>query len=135
MSGVGSSGNPADDGLDHGTTDLPVLDWEGLQRRMGPFGDLADRVLAVSRRQLGELAQQIATQIQSGDPRVKDAIHTLKGVCLNIGAARSSRLMECLETFLEAGLQDAFQEGAQRIPLEIQAVDQEIAKGIPWRSS
>lgn len=130
---VGGASAPEPDGIpSFAGDDLAVVDWDSLRRRMAGFGDLAKRVVAVSRSQFPGFVRSIREQLDAGDPTVSRTIHGLKGICLNIEARRVALLLERLEQLAEEGAFDQARWLAGLLPAELEELDQAMSKGIPW---
>jgi PAS domain S-box-containing protein len=73
------------------------IDWNELDRRMLGNSELRQKVLSLSLAQLDQKSQEIQTLAIEKRPEVAAAIHSLKGICLNIEARECVSILLAME--------------------------------------
>ena len=98
-----------------------LLDWRGALQRLDGDAELLLELAALFLHDGPQLWQELGAALAAGDlPRSTRAVHSLKGVLVNFGAARAVALAEQLSAALHAG--QPWQLAAGRLEPALQQV-------------
>lgn len=113
---------------------LPCVDWDSLDRRTAGFGDLLYQILSLSRQQFGHCVSSILDTLSLSNPRSQQAIHSLKGICLNIEARRASVFLAEMESMARQGLFHDALDLVPRLVRELSELELEIESRLETRT-
>ena len=128
---VAEAASPApEDGVDDSASDrLALLDQSILQELGGAGSDLVERVGRLFVEHVPGALKAIEESAGGGDATaLADAVHALKSMCANIGAARAAAACNELETLARSGQVDDPSAFIARIESEAEAALEAVAR-------